>query len=478
MKLALLAVLSIKVIFAFAQYEKTFIPSPFQDTIPSHIYDRLKKRLEVDKTNVTTKGKEGNYIKSLYDQRFEYVVNSFNDDYFILDHPLTSTLRKIADRIYDANPDLPREVNVYTYRSSVPNALSFGEGTIGVMLGLLERLETEDQLAYILCHEFAHYYARHAERNFARLAALNYDKDLKYKINDIKNSPYRKYSKLKALFHSLDLSVTRHSRNSEFEADSLGLLYYLKTGYNRHAPLRVMQLLENADTGLYRNNIDFKKHFSFEAFPFKDSWTSYSKSNIVYAPVRDSEDTLKTHPNCQKRFDRLKRQLGIKEADTMQLKAGTSFKSLSQLASLEIISSEYHFRHYGKALFYALVLTDSFPNNPYPHAMVAKSLYQLYRAQKDHNLHEVLELPNPRQEENYDRYLTFVNKLRLSEFANLAYEYVTTRPAGFYADEEFIHALWRCSTFEFSKMDEAKIVAEYEQLYPEGKYIPEMKNHK
>ena len=477
--LFLVMVFSVTALFAFAQYPKTFKPSPLLDTIPVEVHERLTQRLIVDKARVTAKGKQGDYIKSLYDHRFEYVVDGFNEDYFIADHPLTSMLRRIADRIYDANPTLARELTVYTYRSGVPNAVSFGEGTIAIMLGLIERLETEDQVAFILCHEFAHYYAQHAERNFAEMAALNYDKELKRKISEIKRGPYGTYGKLKALFNSLDLSLSRHNRRSEMEADSLGLVYYLRTGYERQAPLRVMQILQGADKGLYSDNIDFRKHFSFEAFPFKESWIAYEKSNIIYASLNDDQtDTLKTHPNTRKRFERLRLQLGITELDSAALKHGKPITALSELASFEVISSYYHFKQYGKALFYSLLLTEIFPSDPYPRAIVAKSLYQLHKSQKEHNLDEVLELPDPRFDENYNRFLHFVNNLRLHELANLAYEYVTHQPADFYSDEEFIHALWQCSRFQFSKMDDEKVGAEYERLFPNGKYLSEMKNQK
>lgn len=479
MKFLLLVLLSIQIVFAFGQYQQRFTPSSFQDTIPSEVYSRLKKRLVEDKAKITTKGKQGNYIRSLHDRRFEYLVKSFNEGYFIVDHPLTTFLTKVASRIYDANPNLSQNVNIFAFNSSAPNAVSFGEGTICIMLGLLERLETEDQVAYILCHEFAHYYANHAEKNFADLAALNYDKELKHKIDDAVNSPYGRYSRLKALFNQIGLSVTYHSRKSEFEADSLGLVYYLKTGYDRRAPLRVMQILEQADKETFRHNIDFKKYFDFNDFPFKDSWTAYSKSNIVYGNANDEEtDALKTHPNCKSRFGRLKRQLNnLIEPDTAQFHSDKTLKGLNQLASLEIINSHYYFKQYGKALFNSLLLADSFPDNPYPHAMIAKSLYQLHRAQKNHDLHTVLELPDPRFDENYDRFLTFINKLRLHELANIAYQYVTTRPAAFYTNEEFIHALWLCSKFDFSKIGPEKVARDYENLHPQGRYIREIQNN-
>ena len=460
---------------AFSQYERDFRPYEFQDTIPPEIYQTLKTRLLRDKALVTDKGKVGSYIRSLYDQRFEYLVQTFNKDYFLLDHPLTHLLERINTKIHEHNPQLKGDVRVYTYGSAVPNAVSFGEGTICIMLGLLERLETEDEIAYVLCHELAHYYAGHAQKNIAELAALNYDKELKSKIDAIRNNPYGQYTKLKALFNSLDLSVTRHSRGSEFEADSLGLVYFLKTGYNPYAPLQVMKVLEGADSELHRDSIQFRKYFDFKNFPFKAAWAKYKKPDILYQPFLDgNSDTLRTHPNCLRRLIRLQQQIGMDTVGTPRSNTGIFLRGENRLASLEIINAHYHFREYGKALFKSMIMADQLPDNPYTHAMISKSLYQIYKAQKNHNLHAVLELPDPRFDENYDRLLTFVNRLRLHELANLAYEYVTTRPAEFYKNEDFIHALWMCSRFEFSKVDPEKVREEYEQLFPGGKYLSEI----
>src|SRR5690606_5883753 len=152
------------------------------------------------------------------------------------------------------------------------------------------------------------------------------------------------------------------------------------------------------------------------------------------------------------------------------------FSAMNDLASFEIINSYYQFRQYGRSLFYALMLSEQFPNDPYPSSMVSKSLYQLYRAQKDHNLDKVLELPDPRFDDNYNRLLEFVHKLRLHEIARLAYEYSISRPAEFYISEETIHSLWLCSGFEFSKVDRDKIADEYKTLHPQGRYLKEMTN--
>jgi Zn-dependent protease with chaperone function len=477
------AIISIILIVFFqsavlGQFEKSYKPLPFQDTIPSNLHETLKQRLKADKETVMAKGKVGSYMKTLYEQRTDYLVKTFNEDYFMVEDNLAKYLQSVLNKIYDANPQLPRETNVYPYRSSSPNAISFGEGTLGIMLGLIERIESEDVLAFVLCHELAHYHTGHTAKKIEQLADLNYDRVLKKQIDAIMSNPYGRYTKLKNLFNSLDLSISKHSRETEFEADSIGLSYFLKTTYNRAAPLRCMQILSSADSNTFKRNIDFKKYFSFREFPFKESWIDYQPSDVWHAlPEHAGSDTAQTHPNCDKRFFALKRQLRLTDSSPSVIRKGKLIPSVADQASFEIVSTLYHYRQYGKAMFHAIVLAEKFPGNAYAHAMICKSLYQLYRAQKNHEFGKVMELPDPRFEENYNRFLSFIHKLRLFEMANLAYHYAATRPEPFYSDEEFLHALWMCSKLEVSKVDPEKVRIDYEALYPKGRYISEMKKY-
>jgi hypothetical protein len=67
------------------------------------------------------------------------------------------------------------------------------------------------------------------------------------------------------------------------------------------------------------------------------------------------------------------------------------------------------------------------------------------KARENHVLGKVLELPDPRFNENYDRFLTFFHRLRLSELENLAYNYVISQDEKYFSDEEFLYATWLCS---------------------------------
>lgn len=461
---------------AISQFDKTFIPAPVLDTIPAHTLAAIKSKLSVDKSRVTGPSKTiNNYIKEVYDNRAGLVIDQFNDDYFIIDDELTPYLQAVLDKIYSANPSLPRETNVYAYRSEVPNAMSYGEGTIAFTLGLLTRMETEAQIAFVLCHELAHYHAGHSDSKAAELARINLDPKLKKRVRKIKRNAYGQYTKLSELVGSLGLSITRHSRDKEFEADSIALRMYLNTSYSLEAPVRTLEILDSADMSPYRHNIDFKKHFAFKAHPFRDSWIDYTRSDRWYSS--ETNDSLQTHPSCTKRITAIRRQMaGVPSANRKPVNLGSEQCSkLRHRSEFEIATSLFQFKAYGRSLFLFLMLADRYPQNSYIHAMIGQGLYQLYRYQKNHELGKVLALPDPRFEENYDRYLSFIHSLRLTELASLSYYYVSTKKEFHKEQEDFLYACWLTSTTAIGNEDPAKIKAEYAMRFPSGKYLTKMK---
>jgi hypothetical protein len=373
--------------------------------------------------------------------------------------------------IQKVNPRLPHDVSVFVYRSSVPNAICFGEGTIAFALSLLARLESEDQLACVLCHELAHYASKHADLKVRELAQLNYDKQLNKQVKNIKSSTYGQYTKLKDLMSGLELSLNYHSREKEFEADSIGLSLFLNTRYNSMAPIRAMEILDSVDRSMYQSSLDIKKFFNFKNYPYRATWGEYTKSDTWFAK-RNEVDSLKTHPSCKKRSLALQRQLVAagKWSKVNVLGKNDTFSYIRTTSEFELVESEYHFKEYGKAMFRSMMMLERFPNNAYLHGMIGKSICKLYWSQRDHTLGKVLELPDPRFEENYDRFLTFVHRLRLTELENLAYQYITTQDLKYFEDENFLYSVWLCSKLSISKLSPESVSDDYRSKFPNGRY--------
>ena len=466
----------LRVTLCFGQLDVNYSPAPILDTISPEMSHVIQKNLEKDKARITEpKAQINSFLKSLYDKRYEYLIKTINDDQFILDEEFTPYLTTVLNRIYDANPQLPRETRVYALRSNAANAVSFGDGTLGFTLALLARMESEDQIAFVLCHEIAHYHSEHAVKDLTTLARLNYDKELKKKLDAIKKNPYGQYTRLTEVFKQMGLSLNHHSRVHEYEADSLGLLFFNATSYRSSEAIRVMEILDSVDTPSNQHLINFRKNFEFKEFPYKESWESYQKSTTWHAGSTEP-DSLRTHPECKKRIVALQRQIqGLQNSDQPKKNVESKVSPFQKESEFELIESAYHFHQFGEALFRSLLLIEDYPQNIYLQAMIGKSLYMIFKNQQNHTLGKVIELPDPRFPENYDRFLTFIHKLRLTEISSLAYYYMTTRPESSYSDEAFIYALWLCSRLQMSSLDPDKVRDEYINRFPNGKFLIHMK---
>jgi hypothetical protein len=459
----------------FAQFDQNYKPLPFLDTIPTEVAATLKEKLRLNKEACKEPKSQVNaFLKSLYDKQHEYLVKSINDDLFIIEGPIVDYLQSILNEIYSSNPDLPRQTQVVVIRSVIPNAMSFGEGTLGITLGLLSKLETDAQVAFVLCHEMAHFHADHSGKQFRNFARLNYDKDVKKKIDEVRKSEYNRYSRLKEIFKGVNFSITHHSRGKEFEADSIGFSYFIKTSFNPTGAMGVMNILDSVDFNRDERPIDFKKYFNFKPYPFKPTWAAYAKSTTWHVS-HETVDSLRTHPQCKKRMAALDRQWSRVNRPTGKDFVANGIQFFGPMSHFEAVESLHHFKEYGKSVFVALQLLEKYPNNIYLQAMVGRGLYQLYMAQKNHEFGKVAELPDPVFSDSYDRYLTFIHKLRLIELSALSYYYVTYCPERNFEDEEFIYTLWLVSNVGESKVDPGKVQEEYLGKFPEGKFATEMK---
>src|SRR5260221_14739364 len=338
---------------ALSQFEHSYSPAQIQDTIPEEVSKYLKTKLTAQKKTLSTaKVPHRNFIFSLYEKHNETLIKYFNDDYFIVKDELTDHLQSVLKKILQSNPQLQDLITIYAHRSSSPNAFTFWDGTIGVTLGLLARIENEDELAFVICHELAHYYSNHIDSRIQEVAKANYDPEIEKEIRSVSNNRYEKYTRLKKIVKDLNLSLKHHSRGEEFAADSIGLTYFLRTTYQAKASIRLMEILDSAHISKYKKNIDLKKLFSFQKYPFKESWLTYTKSamkhNMSDEDYGDS-DTVQTHPDCKRRIASLKRQLQRKEISvSSNLKSDPSANAIARRRELEMIECECHFKHYGK----------------------------------------------------------------------------------------------------------------------------------
>ena len=92
----------------------------------------------------------------------------------IVDAPqVNQSLSTISKLILDACDPLPYDIEILVLDSPLVNALSFPAGLIVVYSGLIERLESPEEMAAVLAHEIGHVVHRDAMKNLIRRIGLS-----------------------------------------------------------------------------------------------------------------------------------------------------------------------------------------------------------------------------------------------------------------------------------------------------------------
>ena len=123
--------------------------------------------------------------------------------------------------------------------SDVVNAFAAPGGYIYITRGLIAMLNSECELATVLGHELGHVNARHSAKAMSRAilfnAGLVVAAGLSKKVRDI--API--------ISIGTQLLFLKYSRDNEYQADSLGVLYARRAGYNPKGIVNFFYSLEN-----------------------------------------------------------------------------------------------------------------------------------------------------------------------------------------------------------------------------------------
>ncbi len=121
------------------------------------------------------------------------------------------------------------------------NAMALPGGYVFITRGMLEKLNTEAQLAGILAHETAHVTARHSAQAMSRQMGINLA--LSVATEDASSGT----AQAAGLGTQLLISLP-YSRKDEHQADSIGMDYTAKAGYTPRAMIETMQILEQENS--------------------------------------------------------------------------------------------------------------------------------------------------------------------------------------------------------------------------------------
>jgi predicted Zn-dependent protease len=158
---------------------------------------------------------------------------------------LNQMVSRIGQRIAAASdrPNLPWTFTILD--SPMVNAMALPGGYIYVTRGILERINTEDELAGVIGHEIAHVAAQHAEQRISRAQLTQ----LGLVLGSVLAGPQaaQAYGGIAEL--GAQLMFLRYSRDQETHADVLGTAYMAEAGFNPRGAEHMLEVLRRLDRG-------------------------------------------------------------------------------------------------------------------------------------------------------------------------------------------------------------------------------------
>lgn len=158
-------------------------------------------------------------------------------------------LNEMVDRIgrrvaaVSDRPNLPWQFTLLD--TPMVNAMALPGGYIYVTRGILERMNSEDELAGVIAHEVAHVAARHSARSMSQAQLAQIGMVLGSII--VGPAAAQAYGGLAEL--GAGLLFTRHSRRQETQADLLGTAYMTEAGYNPRGAENMLLALQRLQRG-------------------------------------------------------------------------------------------------------------------------------------------------------------------------------------------------------------------------------------
>lgn len=130
----------------------------------------------------------------------------------------------------------------------VLNAFALPGGQIFVTRALLERLETEGQLAGVLAHEIGHVVARHGAEHLAKQRLTQGLTGAAVMATYDPGNPASQGGAVVAQLFGALINM-RYGRSDELESDRLGVRFLAQSGYDPTAMIDVMRVLSQGNDG-------------------------------------------------------------------------------------------------------------------------------------------------------------------------------------------------------------------------------------
>ncbi len=407
-------------------------------------------------------------IESYFELKSKYLIHLVKSGFVIDDDSLQNLVESIFDQIVVTNQIVKKPGIVLIIKSPIINATCYGDGIFAVSVGLLSRMQSESQLAFVLAHELAHYQKDHVKEKIVQFVKSEYQNKLKTGIKEIWNSDDVTPDQIEEV-QKLVYQSRNYSRAMEYEADSIGFKYLANSPFVESAALELLDKLDSAKYSKYNIGLRSFLPLDSEHYLLQPEWMRKRLSVYSKPPVGTflSEDSLKSHPDIKLRKARLLKWIKDRDSEFQF----PEFQYQIERCDFEVVESLYWLRQADRALYEALQLLSLYPKNSYLISTISKILIRV----NERNIQI------PTYTYQYDETLLLVNNFLQNttreQIGEIVYHFLAN-PSNFTPDSQEQHyLLWKICSLTARNQEKNRLKAEYKRIFPTGKYLGVMKDN-
>ncbi|MCI5059036.1 MAG: M48 family metallopeptidase [Flavobacteriales bacterium] len=300
--------------------------------------------------------------RSFYIGNCYFLNDLYSSGLVVFGNSINKKLDAIADRLLFDQPGIRQDIHVYLVKSTVPNAFTTIDGGIFINIGLIARLKTEEELAFIMAHEISHYMSKHVITGYQEKVDLEKQQKKSDRLTKLNNR----------------LNHCQFNRDQEFEADHDGLKLFERASYSSQSLPALFQNLKWANFPIYsiksEGSFMNTKHLQIHEENFQDGHVAYDLNKP------NEEDTkYLTHPVPEERLDEL---LERSQNFSLPLIDQDDFASIilsCQLETLSLYNENYDFF---SAVYLASHLTKVYPENEFIRYEMVRAFYGISKFRK------------------------------------------------------------------------------------------------
>ncbi len=386
--------------------------------------------------------------------RKRHVRNLVENSALISDDSLQSFVDSIVKRIEDHNQLSEKNRVVFIVRDPGVNAFCLGGGIFMVNIGLLARIDSESLLAFTLAHEIAHDELSHSVSRMEWLAENSFVRKQKSRMEAVTDG--RAGVRDLQLFRELNYAYYERNRQSEFQADSLGLIFYRNAGYNGQDASRTLKMLEDGNKPKYPFEEEALAALDAQDYPFAEHWLNPRLK--VFSKKLENEflfnlDSMSSHPAIERRMEILDRAYEV--GQTEEIPSFITFDEIVRTAEFETVESAYFRKRYDICLMQALMLWQKYPGHPYLVRRIGGIFLQLSLSKDDLTVDNYVPVFVAGYSAEQKVMNSFLHNITSDETKNILYHFITNPRHFNESNKDHYYIRWKICELTY-RHDEAR----------------------